>query len=61
MKGFATRRAIWPSGARSARKCPIVLGSATPSLETLENVAQAATRGSLLPQRPGRRSRRAWS
>ncbi len=32
---------------------PIVLGSATPSLETLENVAQARYSQLLLPQRPG--------
>jgi primosomal protein N' (replication factor Y) len=32
---------------------PIVLGSATPSLETLENVAQARYSRLVLPQRPG--------
>jgi primosomal protein N' (replication factor Y) (superfamily II helicase) len=32
---------------------PIVLGSATPSLETLENVAQGRYSKHLLPQRPG--------
>jgi primosomal protein N' (replication factor Y) len=32
---------------------PIVLGSATPSLETLDNVAQARYSQWLLPQRPG--------
>jgi primosomal protein N' (replication factor Y) (superfamily II helicase) len=32
---------------------PIVLGSATPSLETLENAAQARYSKLLLPQRPG--------
>jgi primosomal protein N' (replication factor Y) len=32
---------------------PIVLGSATPSLETLENVAQGRYAKLLLPQRPG--------
>jgi primosomal protein N' (replication factor Y) len=32
---------------------PIVLGSATPSLETLENVAQGRYAKHLLPQRPG--------
>ncbi len=38
--------------ARSA-KVPIVLGSATPSLETLENAATARYAKHLLPQRPG--------
>ena len=33
---------------------PIVLGSATPSLETLENAAQAAMRGSLCRSAPAR-------
>lgn len=32
---------------------PIVLGSATPSLETLDNVAQSRYRQLVLPQRPG--------
>ena len=42
--------AVW----RAQRaQVPIVLGSATPSLETLENVAQARYSQSLLPQRPG--------
>ena len=34
-------------------RVPIVLGSATPSLETLENVVQQRYRKLLLPQRPG--------
>ncbi len=34
-------------------KLPIVLGSATPSLETLENVVQGRYQKLLLPQRPG--------
>jgi primosomal protein N' (replication factor Y) len=38
--------------ARSAR-VPIVLGSATPSLETLENAATSRYSKHLLPQRPG--------
>jgi primosomal protein N' (replication factor Y) (superfamily II helicase) len=38
--------------AQSAR-VPVVLGSATPSLETLENVAQRRYSQLLLPQRPG--------
>jgi primosomal protein N' (replication factor Y) (superfamily II helicase) len=38
--------------ARGA-KVPIVLGSATPSLETLENAATARYSKHLLPQRPG--------
>jgi primosomal protein N' (replication factor Y) (superfamily II helicase) len=38
--------------ARGA-KVPIVLGSATPSLETLENAATARYAKHLLPQRPG--------
>jgi primosomal protein N' (replication factor Y) len=38
--------------ARGAR-VPIVLGSATPSLETLENAATARYSKHLLPQRPG--------
>jgi primosomal protein N' (replication factor Y) len=38
--------------ARGA-KAPIVLGSATPSLETLENAATARYSKHLLPQRPG--------
>jgi primosomal protein N' (replication factor Y) (superfamily II helicase) len=42
--------AVW----RAQRaQVPIVLGSATPSLETLENVAQARYSKLLLPQRPG--------
>jgi primosomal protein N' (replication factor Y) (superfamily II helicase) len=42
--------AVW----RAQRaQVPIVLGSATPSLETLENVAQARYSRLLLPQRPG--------
>ena len=42
--------AVW----RAQRaQLPIVLGSATPSLETLENVAQARYSKLLLPQRPG--------
>jgi primosomal protein N' (replication factor Y) len=42
--------AVW----RAQRACvPIVLGSATPSLETLDNVAQARYSRLLLPQRPG--------
>jgi len=42
--------AVW----RAQRaQVPIVLGSATPSLETLENVAQARYSQQLLPQRPG--------
>jgi len=32
---------------------PIILGSATPSLETLENAAQGRYEKHLLPQRPG--------
>ena len=42
--------AVWR--ARHAR-IPIVLGSATPSLESLENVVQARYAQHLLPQRPG--------
>jgi primosomal protein N' (replication factor Y) len=42
--------AVWR--AQRAR-LPIVLGSATPSLETLENVAQARYAKHVLPQRPG--------
>jgi primosomal protein N' (replication factor Y) len=42
--------AVW----RAQRaQVPIVLGSATPSLETLENTAQARYSKLLLPQRPG--------
>jgi len=42
--------AVW----RAQRaQIPIVLGSATPSLETLENVAQARYSQLVLPQRPG--------
>ncbi len=42
--------AVW----RAQRaQVPIVLGSATPSLETLENVAQSRYSKLLLPQRPG--------
>jgi primosomal protein N' (replication factor Y) len=42
--------AVW----RAQRsKVPIVLGSATPSLETLENAAQERYSKLLLPQRPG--------
>jgi primosomal protein N' (replication factor Y) len=42
--------AVW----RAQRaQVPIVLGSATPSLETLDNVAQARYSRLLLPQRPG--------
>jgi primosomal protein N' (replication factor Y) len=42
--------AVW----RAQRaQVPIVLGSATPSLETLENVAQARYSKLVLPQRPG--------
>ena len=42
--------AVW----RAQRaKVPIVLGSATPSLETLENAAQGRYSRLLLPQRPG--------
>jgi primosomal protein N' (replication factor Y) len=42
--------AVW----RAQRaQVPIVLGSATPSLETLENAAQARYSKLLLPQRPG--------
>jgi primosomal protein N' (replication factor Y) (superfamily II helicase) len=42
--------AVW----RAQRaQLPIVLGSATPSLETLENVAQGRYSKLLLPQRPG--------
>jgi primosomal protein N' (replication factor Y) len=42
--------AVW----RAQRaQIPIVLGSATPSLESLENVAQARYVNHLLPQRPG--------
>ena len=37
--GFATRRATWRWCAHSSRGVPVVLGSATPSLETLHNVA----------------------
>ena len=33
---------------------PIILGSATPSLETLENVPQGRYCDTVLPQRPGR-------
>jgi primosomal protein N' (replication factor Y) len=42
--------AVWR--ARRAR-VPIVLGSATPSLETLENTAQGRYSRLVLPQRPG--------
>jgi primosomal protein N' (replication factor Y) len=42
--------AVWR--AQRAR-VPIVLGSATPSLETLENAAQGRYAKQLLPQRPG--------
>jgi primosomal protein N' (replication factor Y) len=42
--------AVW----RAQRaQVPIILGSATPSLETLENVAQARYSKLVLPQRPG--------
>ncbi|HWJ34983.1 MAG TPA: primosomal protein N' [Steroidobacteraceae bacterium] len=42
--------AVW----RAQRaQVPIILGSATPSLETLENVAQGRYSKHLLPQRPG--------
>ena len=36
-KAFATPRGIWRSCGPAARRCPVILGSATPSLETLEN------------------------
>lgn len=39
---------------------PIVLGSATPSLETLENAATGRYAKHVLPQRPARPRRRAW-
>lgn len=42
--------AVWR--ARRA-EVPIVLGSATPSLETLDNVAQSRYANHVLPQRPG--------
>ena len=42
--------AVWRA---RRRRIPIVLGSATPSLETLENVQQGRYRQFLLPQRPG--------
>jgi primosomal protein N' (replication factor Y) len=42
--------AVWR--AQRAR-VPIILGSATPSLETLENAAQGRYEKHLLPQRPG--------
>jgi primosomal protein N' (replication factor Y) len=40
--------------ARSGPACPSCLGSATPSLETLENVAQGRYAKLILPQRPER-------
>ena len=42
--------AVWRA---QRRRIPIILGSATPSLETLENVNQGRYRQSLLPPRPG--------
>ena len=42
--------AIWRARRRGV---PIVLGTATPSLETLENAAQGRYAKHLLPQRPG--------
>ena len=60
-RDFATRPAISPSGARSVRRCRSILGSATPSLETLENVAHGALLASS-SCRSGRapRGHRAW-
>ena len=50
---FATRRAISPSCARSGSNVPVVLGSATPSLETFNNAAQGRYQKLSLPRRIG--------
>ena len=49
--GCATRRATWPWCARSQRGVPVVLGSATPALETLHNVAAGRYTRLRLPRR----------
>ena len=50
---FVTRRAISPSCARNAPARPVVLGSATPSLETLQNVVSGKFTRLSLPRRAG--------
>ncbi len=42
--------AVWRARQRG---CPVVLGSATPALETLDNLARGRYRGLRLPQRAG--------
>ena len=43
----------WPSSEHADAKIPIVLGSATPSLESLANVARGRFSQWLLTQRAG--------
>ena len=54
----ATRRATWRCCARSTPRVPVVLGSATPALETLHNVQQRtlSAPAAAAARRPGRRA-----